>query len=89
MRKMEKILENVLSELKDLKLDVNMRLDAIEGKQDALSADVTRLNHTIEPQLKVIQEGIEGIQEKFDRLDRVEAKQEEHDHRIWALEQAK
>ena|GEM_PF-6275959 len=67
---------------------INTRLDTIEGKQDAMSADLTRLNHTIEPQLKIIRESIDGLQERYNRLDRVEAKQDDHGHRIWALEQA-
>ena len=86
------MLEQMRTDISDLKQGqtaTNSRLDTIEGNQDALSADVTRLNHTIEPQLKLIQEGIEGLQERYDRLDKVEAKQEDHGHRIWALEQAR
>ena len=67
---------------------IDGKLDTMEGKQDALSADVSRLSHNIEPLLKTILEAIAGLQERYDRFDKVEATQEEHGHRIWALEQA-
>lgn len=74
--------------------NTNVRLNAIEDRQntlesgqDAIRKDIARLNHTIEPTLKTILEGIEGLRERNRQLNRLDDKVDNHDHRIWALEQ--
>lgn len=85
MRSMLEAEREHTSRMMDEKLSA--ALEPVNGRLNALSADVARLNHTIEPQLKIILEGLEGFQERYKRLEKVEAKQEDHGHRIWALEQ--
>lgn len=78
-----------IAALMDSKLEpISNRLEAVEAKQDKLSADIATLNHDIVPKVNLLVEGMKGMQEKFSRLDRLEAKQEDHGHRIWALEQS-
>jgi tetrahydromethanopterin S-methyltransferase subunit G len=66
---------------------ISERLDTIEGKQDALSSDIATLNHQIIPQLKIMQEGLDGVQGKFNRLDRLETKVENIQDRLFAVEE--
>lgn len=66
---------------------INERLDNMESMQSKLSADVAELNHFIKPAFKTIQEGIEGLQERNRQLDLVTSKVEDHDHRLFAIEE--
>lgn len=93
---MEQILQQILSELKDVKanqVEANTRLDGIDkqlhilqGDVTALKADMAHHNHTVEPQLKTIREGLEGWSERARQIDRHESKLENHGDRIFALE---
>ena len=79
----------------DSRLDkADTRFDAIEARLDTMQDDISSLkadmvyhNHTIEPQLKLIMEGIQGMHDHYRRIDIVEARQEDHGQRIFALEQ--
>ena len=76
----------------DTQLDkVDTRLDTIQEdisgiKQRILKVEITQENIII-PNIRLIAEGIEGINDRLDRHDKLETIQEEHDHKIWALEQ--
>lgn len=81
-------IEGDVSVLKD---DVSVLKDDVSVLKDdvtALKSDMAHHNHYIEPLLKTINEGVAGMIEKHQRLDVVEAKQEEHGDRIFALESA-
>ncbi len=74
---------------------INTRLDNLEQGQAELRQDVRRLNgsvtvleKTVNSHMTVIREGLEGFAERGPQINRLEEKYDEHDHRIWALEQA-
>ena len=73
--------------LVDTKLTpIHTRLDNLEAMQKALSADVAKLNHYIQPNMELILEHIRGAWDHGDRIKKVEAVQEDHGSRIWAIE---
>ena len=79
---------NVRLDKVDARLDkVEARLDTMQDDIGSLKADMAYHNHTIEPQLKLIMEGIQGMHDHYRRIDIVEARQEDHGQRIFALEQ--
>ena len=91
----QKLLE-AIGQMMDQKLEpINSRLETLEQGQirthdnlSSLNADIARLDHNIQPQLKLIQEGITGILEKYNRLDQVAGAVERYGDRIFALEQS-
>ena len=90
------LLEPIQSDIKEVKQrvddvaqrvdDVAQRVDDIEHSHKAIRADIATLNHEIIPKVNAMYDGITGINEKFDRLDRLEEKVERHGDRILALE---
>ena len=65
---------------------IHTRLDDLEAMQKALSADLAKLNHYIQPNMDLILEYIKGNVDHGDRIKKVEAVQEDHGNRIWAIE---
>jgi len=61
--------------------------DVSDIKQRVVKIEITQEN-TVMPNIQLAYEGIGGINERLSKLDMIEAKQEAHDDRIWALEQA-
>ena len=70
----EKALLEAISELMDSKLQ-------------PIRADIAKLNHEMVPKINHMYDCLSGVQDKFDKLDTLESTQEDHSHRIWALEQ--
>lgn len=77
---------------------IDTRLDTLESGQEVIEGELQEIKrrvvkteivqeNIISKRLDSIWEAVSGVQEKFDKLDRVEAVQEEHGHRIFALEQ--
>ena len=80
---LEAIKSIVQAEVQPIRDDMEM----VKAKQNALSADIATLNHEIVPKINHMYDAMTGVQEKFDKLDRLELVQEHHDDRIFALEQ--
>ena len=59
----------------------------MDSKLQPIRADIAKLNHDTVPKINHMYDCLGGVQDKFNKLDVVEAKQQDHDHRIWALEQ--
>jgi peptidoglycan hydrolase CwlO-like protein len=86
---------NSMGELMDGKLEpikadiseMKGNIDYLQGDVSALKKDMVKHNHFVEPQLKLIHEGIEGLQERYNQVDKIENKVDDHGHRIFALEQ--
>lgn len=74
--------------LKEGQASTNARLQKLEDGQQAIREDIATINRDIVPKINHMYDALNGVQEKFDRLDRVETKQDDHDHRIWALEES-
>ena len=82
--------EKILTMLESM----NGRMDNLESEVGELKSDMGSLRHSvmvIENEhghaLKALLAGMAGIQERFDRQDRIEQRIENHDERIFALEQ--
>jgi hypothetical protein len=58
-------------------------------KQDVrtIKQTVVVLEKKLHKDFELIKEGLIGWNERNRQIDRLEAEYEEHDHRIWALEQ--
>ncbi len=70
------------------KIDViEEKIDVIEGDVNALKKDMAHHNHLVEPFFKAVKDGVEGLGERYEQIDRLENTVEQHDHRIFALEQ--
>lgn len=67
--------------------DVDSRFDTMQADLSSLKKDVARINHTLEPKINLILEGIEGLQERNVKMDKMERTLADHDNRIFALEQ--
>lgn len=83
--------QGIKQDLQGVKQDLQkleQRVDDIEHSHKAIRADIATLNHEIVPKVNAMYDGITGINEKFQRLDRLERKQEDHGDRILALEYA-
>ncbi|MCL2488556.1 MAG: hypothetical protein FWE80_07725 [Oscillospiraceae bacterium] len=70
------------------------RFDNLEGRFDSLEQDVLALrkdmayhNHEVLPLMQAIKDGLEGWQDRGRQVDRLDEKVEEHDIRLFALEQ--
>ena len=94
MNNEEKILE-ILQQLQDGQAATNARLDSVDARLDTmqdsidtLKSDMAHHNHYVEPLIKATSEGMSGIQERNKQLDRLDEKVDDHDHRIWALEES-
>jgi len=70
------MLENMQTDIFDLKDSINV-----------LKQDMAHHNHYVEPLIKTICDSIQDLPEQKKRIDRIEVKQEDHGHRILALEQ--
>jgi len=85
-----------IAALMDSKLEpINNRLDTMQAdiadlKEDVRKIDETTVSIEVEHGRKIsgLYDSVVGTGEKFTRLDTVENKVANHDHRIWALEQA-
>lgn len=73
----------------DKRLDT-MQADIADLKEDVRKIDETTVSIEVEHGRKIsgLYDSVVGTGEKFTRLDTVENKVANHDHRIWALEQA-
>ena len=83
-----------LQAIQSLLNPINKRLDTIQDDVSSLKDDVSSLkkdmakhNHFTEPLLKAVKGGIDGVLEHNQQLDKIDSKVDDHDHRIWALEQ--
>lgn len=70
---------------------INVELEPIkanlaEVKQRVVKIELTQENNII-PNIKLISVGVGGINDRLTKQNTIEAKQEEHYDRIWALEQ--
>ena len=98
----DKELLQAISDMMDNKLDpikadiADLRQGQAEMKQEQaeMKQDIRKLNQSIAVteskvlhELKVLNEGLTGWQERNSQIDRLESELEEHDNRIWALEQ--
>lgn len=97
---LEKVIEeqaSMKSEITGIKTDVSglksdmagMKSDQASMKSDmaSLKSDVANLNHEIAPKINIIYDGVLGLMEKNKVVERIEKQVEEHDDRIFALEQ--
>ena len=89
------------SKLSDALMPINTRLDGLEQGQSELTQNYHELTHNyhklnqsmvkmeqkLYSDLEIIKEGITGWNERNKQIDRLEAGQEAHEHRIWELEQ--
>ena len=66
--------------------NASIKADISKLEQQVVKIGIVQENITNKT-LKLIQEGMTGVNEKFHRLDNLEDKQEDHGHRIFALEQ--
>lgn len=66
---------------------MDARLQRIEDNHQTIREDITDLNEKIVPKINKMYDALNGVQEKFEQLDQVKAKQADNDHRIFALEQ--
>jgi len=79
--------EKLKREFAPIKEDVStLKEDVSDIKQRVVKIEITQENIII-PNIQLAYEGIGGINERLSKLDKIEAKQEAHDDRIWALEQ--
>jgi uncharacterized protein YdcH (DUF465 family) len=67
---------------------MNTRLDTMRDSIDTLKQDMAHHNHYVEPLLKTVSDGIIDLQRNYARFDKLDAEVEDHDNRIFALEQA-
>ena len=85
--------------LKQGQEQTNARLDAMQGDITGIKGDVANLKdrvlsieltqeNIIVPKIKAVAEGHGAIMHKLDALDKIEKEQDNHDTRLWALEQA-
>ena len=81
---------NLERNIDTLKSDVN----ALKSDVDVLKYDVEQIHHSVTVienvhgnKIDAFLDGMKGIQERFDRQDRLERRVEQHDERIFALEQ--
>ena len=73
---------------------VDTRLGGLEQGQAELAQNYHKLNQSMVAMeqklyhnMEIIKEGITGWNERNKQIDRLESGQEDHEHRIWALEQ--
>ena len=81
--KTEAILEQIQQEQAD------MRQEQADMRQDIrkLNQNVAVVETKVMQKLNLISEGLVGWNERNQHIDRLEAEQEEHGHRLWAIEQ--
>jgi uncharacterized membrane-anchored protein YhcB (DUF1043 family) len=66
----------------------NAQLGTMQDSIDTLKQDMAHHNHYVEPLLKTVSDGIIDLQRNYARFDKLDAEVEDHDNRIFALEQA-
>lgn len=88
-----------ISELMDAKLDpINSRLDSLEAGQAAIKEEMRKGFETVhgdigdlyenhDKHMAIISEGLGHLNERYAQLDQVEQTVDNHDARIFALEQ--
>ena len=83
--------DNTRQMIQEENASIKADISKLEQGQAKLAQEVVKIGIVQEnitnKTLKLIQEGMAGVNEKFHRLDNLEAKQENHGHRIFALEQ--
>jgi len=85
--KLKRELAPIKEDVSTLKGDVStLKEDVSDIKQRVVKIEITQENIII-PNIQLAYEGIGGINERLSKLDKIEAEQEAHDDRIWALEQ--
>ena len=94
---MDETLNLILSKLESLETGqkamqagqekLSARLDHVEESLERVKISQMRVELEQYPRIDAALDGVAGMQEKFDKLDNLEAKQENHGNRIFALEQ--
>jgi len=88
--KTEAILEQIQQEQADMRQEqADMRQEQADMRQDIrkLNQNVAVVETKVMQKLNLISEGLVGWNERNQHIDRLEAEQEEHGHRLWAIEQ--
>lgn len=77
-----------IAELMDRKLEAEREHTSrmMDEKLEPIKADVAKIDKLI-PKVNGLYESIVGTGEKFNRLDLVESKVDDHDHRLFAVEE--
>jgi len=88
----EKVLLDAISQMMDEKLsafkeETNVRFDALQAEIRRVSQSVAVIEVEHGDKLKIINEGVQTIMIDNERLEVHEDKLDDHDNRIWALEQ--
>lgn len=84
---MQEEMEPIKTDISGVKSDLSeVKADLADIKQRVVKIEITQEN-TVIPKIQLSYEGISEINDRLGKLDKIEAKQEEHDDRIWALEQ--
>ena len=78
------LLEAIRAIVKD---EIQSEVKPISDDLSSLKKDMAKHNHYVEPLLKAVKDGIDGVTEHNQRVERLEDRIEGHSHRIWALEQ--
>ena len=81
-------IKNDIAGLKAGQATMQDKIDTMQDGIDTLKSDMAHHNHYVEPLIKATSEGMSGIQERNQQLDRLDEKVDGHDHRIWALEES-
>lgn len=81
------MLEGMQVDIAAMKKDNETRFEDLEKGQKAIRSDIAKVNHDLEPKINAVYEGLGGILRRNEQADQHEAKLEEHDHRLFALEQ--
>ena len=83
----QKNLEKSVIKLEDGQRNLEQSQEELTKGQLAIRADIARVNHTLEPKINAVYEGLSGILRRNEQTDQHEMRLEDHDHRIFALEQ--
>ena len=78
-------LEPITAKIEDKFTCVNERFDKLEHRATKIEIEI---ENVISQKLDLVIEILQGINERLDRYDKTEIKVEDHEKRIWALEQA-
>lgn len=81
-----------IAELMDTKLEpINKRLDTLETEMskgfEKVHGDIGNLYENSDKNMKLINEGLGHLNERYAQLDKVEKTVDDHDNRIYAIEQ--
>ena len=78
--------ENTRRMMQEENASINARLERVEESLQVVRTSQMRTELEQFPRIAAALDGMKGVKEKFEKLERVESKQEDHGNRILALE---